>query len=41
VLYSAEGADARVYGGGFIERSERAAEAEIALKALLSTPVAA
>nr|WP_281068607.1 tRNA 2-thiouridine(34) synthase MnmA [Neorhizobium galegae] len=41
VLYSAEGADARVYGGGFIERSERAAEAETALKALLSAPVAA
>lgn len=41
VLYSAEGADARVYGGGFIEKSERAAVAEAALKALLSTPVAA
>jgi tRNA-specific 2-thiouridylase len=41
VLYSAEGADARVWGGGFIERSERAAEAEASLKALLATPVAA
>ncbi len=41
VLYSAEGADARVYGGGFIERSERAAEAEASLKALLEAPVAA
>ncbi len=41
VLYSAPGADARVYGGGFIDRSERAAEAEASLKALLSTPVAA
>ncbi|MGF9563466.1 tRNA 2-thiouridine(34) synthase MnmA [Neorhizobium sp. JUb45] len=41
VLYSGEGADSRVYGGGFIERSERAAEAELALKALLSTSVAA
>ncbi|MGE7367772.1 tRNA 2-thiouridine(34) synthase MnmA [Neorhizobium sp. NPDC001467] len=41
VLYSGEGADSRVYGGGFIERSERAAEAELALKALLSAPVAA
>lgn len=41
VLYSAEGPDARVYGGGFIERSERAADAEASLKALLSTPVAA
>ncbi|MDE1157847.1 MAG: tRNA 2-thiouridine(34) synthase MnmA [Neorhizobium sp.] len=41
VLYSAEGADARVYGGGFIERSERAPEAEASLKALLQAPVAA
>ena len=41
VLYSAEGADARVYGGGFIERSERAAAAEASLKALLSALVAA
>ncbi len=41
VLYSAEGADARVWGGGFIERSERAPEAEASLKALLSAPVAA
>jgi len=41
VLYSAPGADARVYGGGFIERSERSAEAEASLKALLANPVAA
>ncbi|WP_105383334.1 tRNA 2-thiouridine(34) synthase MnmA [Neorhizobium alkalisoli] len=41
VLYSAEGPDARVYGGGFIDRSERAADAEASLKALLSAPVAA
>lgn len=41
VLYSAPGADARVYGGGFIERSERSAEAEASLKALLSNQVAA
>ncbi|MCM2400919.1 tRNA 2-thiouridine(34) synthase MnmA [Rhizobium sp. S153] len=41
VLYSAPGADARVYGGGFIDRSERAANAEASLKALLSSPVAA
>ncbi|PWE57171.1 tRNA 2-thiouridine(34) synthase MnmA [Metarhizobium album] len=41
VLYSAEGPDARVYGGGFIERSERAADAEACLRALLATPVAA
>lgn len=41
VLYSAQGADARVWGGGFIERSERAPEAEASLKALLAEPVAA
>ncbi|RWX78977.1 tRNA 2-thiouridine(34) synthase MnmA [Neorhizobium lilium] len=41
VLYSGEGSDERVYGGGFILRSERAAEAEASLKVLLSTPVAA
>ena len=41
VLYSAPGADARVWGGGFIERSERSAEAEASLKALLEKPVAA
>nr|WP_178111606.1 tRNA 2-thiouridine(34) synthase MnmA [Rhizobium skierniewicense] len=41
VLYSAPGADARVYGGGFIERSERSADAEAALKALLQNKVAA
>jgi tRNA-uridine 2-sulfurtransferase len=41
VLYSAEGADARVYGGGFIDRSERDAAAEASLKALLLTPAAA
>ncbi|CAN7509451.1 tRNA 2-thiouridine(34) synthase MnmA [Rhizobium sp. LjRoot30] len=41
VLYSAEGPDARVYGGGFIERSERAADAEASLRAVLATPVAA
>jgi tRNA-specific 2-thiouridylase len=41
VLYSAPGADARVYGGGFIERSERSEEAEASLKALLEKPVAA
>ena len=41
VLYSAPGADARVFGGGFIDRSERAANAENQLKALLARPVAA
>jgi tRNA-uridine 2-sulfurtransferase len=40
-LYSAPGDDARVYGGGFIERSEREPMAEASLKALLATPVAA
>ncbi|KXG86208.1 tRNA 2-thiouridine(34) synthase MnmA [Agrobacterium bohemicum] len=41
VLYSAPGPDARVYGGGFIERSERSADAEASLKTLLQRPVAA
>ncbi|MFA7415192.1 MAG: tRNA 2-thiouridine(34) synthase MnmA [Rhizobium sp.] len=41
VLYSAPGPDARVYGGGFIERSERSPDAEASLKALLASPVAA
>ncbi|MCF3638359.1 tRNA 2-thiouridine(34) synthase MnmA [Rhizobium sp. TRM95111] len=40
-LYSGEGEDARVYGGGFIARSERSATAEAALKAILATPAAA
>jgi tRNA-specific 2-thiouridylase len=31
VLYSDEGDDARVFGGGFIRRSERGAEAEALL----------
>jgi tRNA-uridine 2-sulfurtransferase len=35
VLYSAPGNDARVYGGGFIERSERSPAAEAMLKALV------
>ena len=39
-LYSAPGADARVYGGGFIARSERAEAAEARLKALLSAAAA-
>ncbi len=41
VLYSAEGPDARVFGGGFIDRSERSMEAEASLQAILSTPAAA
>jgi tRNA-specific 2-thiouridylase len=39
-LYSGEGAYARVYGGGFIARSERAPEAEEALRSLLARPAA-
>ncbi|TNB46091.1 tRNA 2-thiouridine(34) synthase MnmA [Martelella lutilitoris] len=35
VLYDAPGNDARVFGGGFIDRSERSAEAEAALKSLM------
>ncbi len=37
-LYSGTGEDARVYGGGFIRRSEREPAAEAALKALLQAP---
>jgi tRNA-uridine 2-sulfurtransferase len=40
-LYSAPGEDARVYGGGFIDRSEKDVAAEALLKQLLSTNVAA
>lgn len=40
-LYSAPGDNARVFGGGFIERSEREPSAEACLKALLASPVAA
>jgi tRNA-specific 2-thiouridylase len=40
-LYSGEGEDARIYGGGFILRSERETAAEDALKRILSTPAAA
>ncbi|TIP58648.1 MAG: tRNA 2-thiouridine(34) synthase MnmA, partial [Mesorhizobium sp.] len=34
VLYSDDGNEARVFGGGFIERSERGAEAEAMLSRL-------
>ncbi|MNT93738.1 tRNA-specific 2-thiouridylase MnmA [compost metagenome] len=40
-LYSGVGEDARVYGGGFIRKSEREAGAEAALKVLLAAPAAA
>ena len=40
-LYSGIGEDARVYGVGFILRSEREAAAEAALKDLLQSVVAA
>ena len=36
VLYGSDGDDARVYGGGFIDRTERTAEAEERLRALLA-----
>jgi tRNA-specific 2-thiouridylase len=39
VLYTDDGNDARVLGGGFIERSERAAEAEAMLTRLAAKPV--
>jgi tRNA-specific 2-thiouridylase len=40
-LYSAPGEDARVYGGGFIERSEKDSAAERQLKLLLTATEAA
>ena len=40
-LYSGPGEDARVYGGGFIERSEKDKRAETMLRELLSDHVAA
>jgi tRNA-uridine 2-sulfurtransferase len=40
-LYSAPGEDARVFGGGFIARSEREAAAEARLKSLLAVEAAA
>ncbi|OQM74480.1 tRNA 2-thiouridine(34) synthase MnmA [Manganibacter manganicus] len=41
VLYSDDGNEARVYGGGFIERSERSTEAETMLAHLAALPTAA
>ena len=38
VLYSHDGDNARVYGGGFIERTERGAEAEEMLMRLTASP---
>ena len=38
VLYSDDGNEARVFGGGFIERSERGAEAEAMLSRLTGKP---
>jgi tRNA-specific 2-thiouridylase len=40
-LYSAAGDDARVYGGGFIERSEKDSSAELQLRQLLAATEAA
>ena len=39
MLYSDDGDEARVLGGGFIERSERGAEAEAMLSRLAAGPV--
>ena len=39
MLYGDDGNDARVYGGGFIERSERGKEAEAMLARLAAMPV--
>ena len=38
VLYSDDGSEARVLGGGFIARSERGAEAEAMLSRLAAAP---
>ena len=38
MLYSDDGNEARVFGGGFIARSERGAEAEAMLKRLAPKP---
>jgi tRNA-specific 2-thiouridylase len=38
VLYSDDGNEARVFGGGFIKRSEHGAEAEAMLKRLAAQP---
>ncbi|HEU4986623.1 MAG TPA: tRNA 2-thiouridine(34) synthase MnmA [Rhizobiaceae bacterium] len=40
VLYSDEGAEARVFGGGFIDRSERSSAAEAMLSRLAEAPAA-
>jgi tRNA-uridine 2-sulfurtransferase len=40
VLYSAPGNDARVYGGGFIDRTERAPDAEAMLRRLMERQAA-
>ncbi len=39
VLYSSDGDDARVYGGGFIDRTERTDDAERLIQSVLSTGV--
>jgi tRNA-specific 2-thiouridylase len=39
VLYSDEGNEARVFGGGFIQRSERGKQAEAMLARLAETPI--
>ncbi|MEJ0097387.1 MAG: tRNA 2-thiouridine(34) synthase MnmA [Bauldia sp.] len=41
VLYESDGPGARVLGGGWIDRAERAGEAEIALRRIIATPQAA
>ena len=41
VFYDSDGAGARVLGGGFIDRAERAVAAETALRRIIATPTAA
>ncbi len=41
VLYDGDGPGARVLGGGFIEKTEHAVEAETALRRIIAQPVVA
>ena len=41
VLYDGDGAGARVLGGGWIDRAERAGDAETALRRIIATPAVA
>ncbi len=38
MLFSDDSNDARIFGGGFIDRSERRSDAEAQLRKLIDTP---